>query len=147
MHPKRKKRLILIILMLVGIAIATAAILTALNQNLNLFFPPRDVVEGKAPEGATIRLGGVVKEGSVKRSQESLAVSFIITDYIGEVEVRFEGILPDLFAEGEAAVATGVYQDGIFEASQVLAKHDENYTPPEVEEAMQEHKRAVNYGS
>lgn len=145
MHPARKKRLLLIILMVAGISVATAAIVTAMSQNLNLFFPPRDVAAGLAPENTTFRVGGLVKPGSVSRDQSSLAVNFVIYDMEAEVTVSYEGILPDLFAEDEAAVATGQLTNGVFVATQVLAKHDENYTPPEVADAMSQQAEEGSY--
>lgn len=143
MHPARKRRLYLILALVIGVSIATGLVLKAMTSNINLFYPPRDVVSGKAPENTTIRLGGVVKEGSVHRDSKTLKVDFIVTDGTGDVPVTYEGILPDLFEEGQAAVAVGSLHNGVFEATQVLAKHDENYTPPEVQDAVAEHKRAT----
>ena len=137
MHPKRKQRLILVIFVVVLSSLAIGLTLYALRENLNLFYPPSAIVEGKAPAGKTIRGGGCVVPGSIMRSKDSLQVDFDITDGMAEVRVVFHGILPDLFAEGEAAVVTGMLNsDGIFEADKVLAKHDENYMPPEVSESV-----------
>lgn len=137
MHPVRKQRLwvVLSIVLFSSAAIGLAAY--ALRGNINLFYPPVEVAAGKAPVGAPIRVGGMVVDGSVKRSDDSLDVSFEVTDYQATVEVRFTGILPDLFAEGEGIVASGrLNADGVLQAEDVLAKHDENYMPPEVAEAL-----------
>jgi cytochrome c-type biogenesis protein CcmE len=108
-----------------------------LGQNANYFFTPSQVLQGEAPKNITIRAGGMVVEGSIQRSTDSLDVSFLVTDGLGNLKVSYSGILPDLFAEGEAAIATGkLDNDKVLRASQVLAKHDENYTPPEVADAM-----------
>ena len=133
MHPVRKQRLILIIVGVLATTIAVGLVVYAMRENINLFYPPSKIAAGEVPHNRTIRGGGCVKPGSVSRSKQNLDVSFIITDGLAEVPVIFSGILPDLFAEGEAAVINGKIDDkGIFKADQVLAKHDENYTPPEV---------------
>lgn len=137
MHPKRKKKLILVLLMLTGVGLIVGLVLYALSQNINLFFPPSDIAQGKAPYEKRIRAGGMVREGSVVRSPDSLLVTFVLTDYAHDVTVSYEGILPDLFREGQGIVAQGKLQpNGVFEADEVLAKHDENYMPPEVTEAI-----------
>ncbi len=137
MHPLRKQRL-LIVLFIVGAASAASALLGfALRENINLFYPPADIVAGKAPAGKSIRAGGMVVEGSVQRDPDSLRVRFDVTDYQAKVSVVYEGILPDLFAEGEGVVVAGELDaQGVFQANQVLAKHDENYMPPEVSAAI-----------
>ena len=110
----------------------------ALRDNINLFYPPADVVAGKAPTDRSIRIGGMVVEGSIERSDSELATTFWVTDYEASVSVRYSGILPDLFAEGEGVVAQGTLNDsGILIATQVLAKHDETYMPPEVAAALE----------
>ncbi|HCI02359.1 MAG: cytochrome c maturation protein CcmE [Oceanospirillaceae bacterium] len=137
MHPKRKKKLILVLLMLTGVGLIVGLVLYALSQNINLFFPPSDIAQGKAPYEKRIRAGGMVREGSVVRSPDSLLVTFVLTDYAHDVTVSYEGILPDLFREGQGIVAQGKLQpNGVFVADEVLAKHDENYMPPEVNEAI-----------
>lgn len=137
MNPIRKRRLILILLGLGALGIAATLILTALNENLQHFVSPTDIAEGKAPEpGKRFRLGGVVLEGSVVREQGVLAATFVVTDRFKEQTVRYEGILPDLFREGQSVVATGTLTDGRFDATEVLAKHDENYMPTEVADAI-----------
>jgi cytochrome c-type biogenesis protein CcmE len=137
MHPIRKQRLQIVVLIVIASSLAAWLIAYMLGQNANYFFTPSQVLQGEAPENVTIRAGGMVVEGSIQRSTDSLDVSFLVTDGLGNLKVSYSGILPDLFAEGEAAIATGkLDSDKILYASQVLAKHDENYTPPEVADAM-----------
>jgi len=137
MHPVRKQRLIIVLFIVFGAALAIGLIAFALRENINLFYPPADIAAGKAPVGKQIRAGGMVREGSVDRDPNSLKVEFVVTDYSADVAVVFTGILPDLFAEGEGIVATGVLDaNGVFQASEVLAKHDETYMPPEVQAAV-----------
>lgn len=137
MHPARKQRLMIVLFIVFGTGLAVALAGFALRENINLFFPPSEIVEGKAPVGKKIRAGGMVLEGSVKRDPNSLRVDFVVTDYQSNVAVSYTGILPDLFAEGEGIVATGMLDEqGVFQASEVLAKHDENYMPPEVQSAL-----------
>lgn len=139
MHPVRKQRLFLIGFVLVFSSLAIGLIVFSLRENLNLFYPPQQLVSGSVPLDRDIRAGGCVVPGSVSRDQTSLEVLFRITDGVAEVGVSYQGILPDLFAEGEAVVINGqLHSDGIFEAKEVLAKHDENYMPPEVAEAIAE---------
>ncbi len=154
MHPVRKQRLLLVIFGVAFSSIAIGLIVYAMRANINLFYPPSKIAAGEAPTNRTIRGGGCVKPGSVVRAQDSLDISFILTDGTADVPVVFSGILPDLFAEGEAAVVNGMMNDkGIFKAEQVLAKHDENYTPPEVAEGMKDGVndqaicKELNYGS
>jgi cytochrome c-type biogenesis protein CcmE len=133
MKPARKQRLILIALMVIGAGIATAFALKSFNDNLMYFFSTTDVVAGKAPQDALFRLGGMVVKGSVARPGEDLMVRFKLTDFNKEVTVEYTGILPDLFREGQGIVAHGrLNGQGVFVAEEVLAKHDENYMPPEV---------------
>lgn len=137
MHPIRKQRLQIVLLIVVSSSLAAGLIAYMLGQNANYFFTPSQVLQGEAPENVTIRAGGMVVEGSIERSVDSLDVSFLVTDGLGNLKVSYSGILPDLFAEGEAAIATGKLDaNRVLRASQVLAKHDENYTPPEVADAM-----------
>ncbi|MBX2867131.1 MAG: cytochrome c maturation protein CcmE [Acidiferrobacterales bacterium] len=136
MTPKRKQRLMLVGLLILGVATAATLTLTALQDNINLFFSPTEVKQGKAPEGRTFRLGGMVVDGSVERSATDLNVSFDLTDTAEVVTVKYAGILPDLFREGQGIVTTGSIENGIFVAREVLAKHDENYMPPEVTDAL-----------
>ena len=133
MKPARKRRLILIGLMLAGIGLAAAFALQAFNENLMYFFSTTDVVEGKAPNNALFRLGGMVVKGSVERPGANMLVRFKLSDFSKEVTVEYNGILPDLFREGQGIVAKGKLDGrGVFVAEEVLAKHDENYMPPEV---------------
>jgi len=111
----------------------------ALRENMNLFYPPADIAEGKAPIGTNIRAGGMVKEGSVVKAGDSLKVDFVVTDYAADLAVTYTGILPDLFEEGQGVVVAGKLDaTGLFVAHEVLAKHDENYMPPEVADALKQ---------
>lgn len=133
MKPARKQRLMLIGLMVIGASIATAFALKSFNDNLMYFFSTTDVVEGKAPNDALFRLGGMVVKGSVARPGDGMTARFVLTDFSKEVTVEYTGILPDLFREGQGIVAHGkLNPQGVFIAEEVLAKHDENYMPPEV---------------
>jgi cytochrome c-type biogenesis protein CcmE len=137
MTPLKKQRLILILLMVAGVAIAVTFALKAFNENLMYFFSTTEVVAGKAPEKAKFRLGGMVVEGSIERPGNGLMVRFVLTDYSKQVTVEYTGILPDLFREGQGIVANGrLNKDNVFIAEEVLAKHDENYMPPEVAESL-----------
>lgn len=143
MNPRRKSRLILVILVLAGLGLATALVMYALRSNIDLFYTPGEVINGKGeqqlkPEpGQRLRVGGMVMPGSVKRDPNTLQVSFKLYDAVGVISVSYEGILPDLFREGQGVVAQGVLQDSTHvQAKEVLAKHDEKYTPPEIEDAM-----------
>jgi cytochrome c-type biogenesis protein CcmE len=137
MTPTRKKRLSLIALMLIGVSVGVTFALKALNENIMFFFSPADIQAGKAPENRDFRVGGVVVEGTVGRPGEGLTVEFDLTDNDSVVKVKYTGILPDLFREGQGIVANGrLNASGEFIAAEVLAKHDENYMPSEVMEAM-----------
>lgn len=137
MHPVRRQRLIAVVFIVVVASVAVALLAFALRKNINLFYAPSQIAAGEAPLNTRIRVGGMVVRDSMVRSGNSLDVSFVLTDGPNQLMVAYNGILPDLFAEGEAAVATGQLQaDGTFNATEVLAKHDENYTPPEVADAM-----------
>jgi len=133
----RHKRALIIVGALATLAIAAVLILNALNSNIALYVTPSEVAAGKAPKGQTFRIGGMVKDGSLKRDE--LVVHFIITDLVKEIQVSYKGILPDLFKEGKGAVVQGKLDpDGQFVASEVLAKHDENYMPPEAKHALEQ---------
>ena len=137
MTPARKKRIVLISLMVIGVATATALALKAFNENLMFYFSTTEVKAGKAPENKLFRLGGMVVNGSVKRDSKSLTMNFDLTDNQSLVTVEYTGILPDLFREGQGIIAKGTLDDkGVFIAQEVLAKHDENYMPPEVADSM-----------
>ncbi|MEP4148011.1 MAG: cytochrome c maturation protein CcmE [Halioglobus sp.] len=139
MHPVRKQRLYLVLFIVLFSSAAIGLVAYALRGNINLFFPPAEVAKGEAPIGQPIRVGGMVVDGSVERSDDSLVVRFELTDFKAAVPVVYEGILPDLFDEGQGAVASGeLGEDGVLRASEVLAKHDENYMPPEVADALEQ---------
>ena len=138
MHPIRKKRLTIVLFLLVGLGIAVGLTPYALRQNINLFYDPTQISAGEAPVDVRIRAGGMVEEGSVLRDPDSLMVEFKVTDFNASVPIQYTGILPDLFAEGQGVVAMGrLDSNGRFVADQVLAKHDENYMPPEVADALE----------
>ena len=152
MTPKRKQRLILVGVMLGGVAVAVAFGVNAFKENIMLFHSPSDVAAGAIVPGKPFRIGGMVVEGSVQRSSEDLAVRFELTDHAQSVPVSFTGILPDLFREGQGIVALGALDaGGTFSATEVLAKHDENYMPPEVADALERAGKmpgtAANYNS
>ena len=145
MNPRRKSRLYLAIVVLIGIGLTATLVLYALRSNIDLFYTPGEILQGKGerhekPEiGQRLRIGGMVMPGSVKRDDKTLEMSFKVYDARGAVTVTYTGILPDLFREGQGVVAQGVFAAGnTINAKEVLAKHDENYTPPEVKEAMKE---------
>ena len=139
MHPVRRKRLTVILLLIFGIGLAVSLTLYALQQNINLFFSPSQISAGEAPLGRTIRIGGLVVEGSVERDPKTLQVRFDLTDTQANIKVYYEGILPDLFREGQGIIARGVLVDtNTVQAEEVLAKHDENYMPPEVAESLKQ---------
>ncbi len=136
----RRKRIAFVLVGVVSIAVATAFILNAFKSNLVFFFSPSDVLEGKAPSQSVFRIGGLVEVGSVERQADGLTVVFKVTDLSQRIEVEYTGILPDLFSEGQGVVAEGRLGTGNrFIASRVLAKHDENYMPPEVAESLAGH--------
>ncbi len=141
----RHKRLLLILAGLVILGAVAALVLNAFQSNLVFFFSPTQVAAGEAPKGKAFRIGGMVKEGSIRREADGVTLSFVVTDTEKDMAVRYKGILPDLFKEGKGAVAQGkIGDDGIFVASEVLAKHDENYMPPEAAQAVGEaHARAL----
>ncbi|MGQ6547702.1 cytochrome c maturation protein CcmE [Serratia fonticola] len=148
MNPRRKSRLYLVIVVLIGVALTATLMLYALRSNIDLFYTPSEILQGKGekhekPEvGQRLRIGGMVMPGSVKRDQQSLQVSFKVYDAHGAIEVTYNGILPDLFREGQGVVAQGVLGEGnVVNAREVLAKHDEKYTPPEVADAMKENHK------
>ena len=141
MTPLRRQRFILVGLLVLGVSVALGLALLALKENINLFFSPTQVKAGEAPQQASFRLGGMVVEGSVRRPDADLSVEFVLTDTVEQVTVTYKGFLPDLFREGQGIVAQGVLNsNGVFEAKQVLAKHDENYMPPEVADALKKAK-------
>jgi len=140
MKEQRRNRLLLILFLLAGVGVATRFVLLALNENINLFYSPGQIVDGEAPVDRVIRAGGMVVNGSVLRSDTDLGVRFAISDLReSEVTVQYTGILPDLFREGQGIIARGqLNNEGIFLAEEILAKHDENYMPPEVADVVAE---------
>jgi len=134
----RRQRLLLIGAVVAGVAVSVAFALVAFRENVLFFFSPSEVVAGQAPVERGFRLGGMVAEGSVERDEGSLTVAFVVTDFANSIPVHYTGVLPDLFGEGQGVVARGrLTADGSFHAEEVLAKHDENYMPPEVAEALE----------
>ncbi len=139
MHPKRKKRLIGVAVILIGVGSAAAVATWSLCQNINAFHTPGDAEIAMIPAGRTFRIGGLVEPGSVERASDGLTVKFRVTDGDGVMQIAFDGILPDLFREGQGIIARGALDEQqVFQATEVLAKHDENYMPPEVAEALAE---------
>ena len=133
MNPLRKQRLYALIAVLIGSLLATWLVVSALSENMNLFYSPSEILEVDIDENVLIRAGGMVKQGSIEKSKDSLNVRFTVTDYQNELIINYQGILPDLFDENAGVVVRGnLKNDGTFKAIEVLAKHDENYMPPEV---------------
>ena len=136
---RRQQRMTLVALLVLGLAAAAGLMIKAFEQNLLHFYTPTQVAAGMAEEAQRFRLGGMVKTGSVQRAEESLAVAFVLEDCEASLPVSYTGLLPDLFREGQGIVAHGqLNSDGIFVADEVLAKHDENYMPPELAESLQD---------
>ena len=139
----RHRRLLFIAAGLGAIAIATALVLNAFRSNLVFFFSPSQIAAGEAPKDRAFRVGGLVEAGSVRRQGDGITVQFVVTDTARSVPVVYKGILPDLFREGKGVVAEGrLGTDGVFRAEQVLAKHDENYMPPEAAHALEQAQKA-----
>lgn len=146
MNPARKKRLFIVLAIVLGVGLAAVLALSALQQNLNLFYTPSQIAQGEVPPATRIRAGGLVEKGSLSRDPTSLAVSFCITDGLQTVTVQYQGILPDLFREGQGIVALGhVSANGTLHADEILAKHDENYMPLEVGQALQQNGLLKHY--
>ncbi len=137
----RHKRMAFIFAGLAGLAVAAGLVLNALNSNLALYISPSEVLAGDAPKDQTFRLGGMVVEDSLKREDDGLTVHFGVSDNANTLPVVFTGILPDLFEEGQGVVAQGRMENGVFVATEVLAKHDENYMPPQVADMLEEGDR------
>jgi len=141
----RHKRIAMVAGGLTALAAAAALILTAFQQNLVFFFTPSQVAANEAPQGRTFRIGGLVETGSVKRQPDGVTVRFVVTDTAKSIPVFYRGVLPDLFREGKGVVAQGrIGADGMFQASEVLAKHDENYMPPEAADAVKRARETAN---
>jgi cytochrome c-type biogenesis protein CcmE len=133
----RQKRFMFIAVAVAGLSLAVGLVLYALRGNVNLYFTPTQVFKNEVPQGRSFRIGGLVEEGSVKRDKDGLTTNFVITDTNNKIPVIYKGILPDLFKEGKGVVAQGkVEPDGVMHAEEVLAKHDENYMPPEAADAI-----------
>ncbi|MES1982876.1 MAG: cytochrome c maturation protein CcmE [Pseudomonadota bacterium] len=140
MKPRQKKFMYIIVALAI-LGIIVGLVLYALKNNVSLFYTPTQVFNNEAPRGHNFRIGGLVEEGSVKREQDGLTVHFIVTDTARSMPVVYKGILPDLFKEGKGVVAQGKLQpDNVFRAEEVLAKHDENYMPPEAAHALEQAK-------
>lgn len=138
MHPLRRKRLGIVLFIVIGASLAAGLVFWALSDNMNFFYAPTQIANGEAPQGRTIRVGGLVVPGSLRRDASGLDIEFTVTDNQSRTVVRYTGILPDLFAEGQGIVAVGELQPDLhFRAAQVLAKHDENYMPPEAADALE----------
>ena len=139
----RYKRIALIAAGLAALGVAAALVLNAFNSNLVFFFSPSQVVANEAPRGKTFRIGGMVEAASLKRGSDGLTVRFRVTDTVQTIDVVYTGILPDLFKEGKGVVAQGrLGNDGVFQATEVLAKHDENYMPPDAQHAIEQAQKA-----
>jgi cytochrome c-type biogenesis protein CcmE len=139
MHPTRKRRMIGVLVILAGVSIAAAVTIYSLGQNMLFFVSPSDIETNHLPLGREFRLGGLVEVGSLTRAADGLAVEFSVTDGVDSVTVNYDGILPDLFREGRGVIVRGQLETReLFVAREVLAKHDENYMPPEVAEALEE---------
>ena len=140
----RQKRMATVAAILVGVGIATAFALQAFQKNLLYYYSPTQILAGEAPASRSIRVGGLVQDGSVQRAPGSLEVRFTLTDYANTIGVSYTGVLPDLFREGQGIIARGrLAGDGMFVAEEVLAKHDENYMPPEVKDSLKPHADAA----
>jgi cytochrome c-type biogenesis protein CcmE len=136
MNPVRKRRLLFVVLLLLAAGVAAVFISMALQENINYMYSPSEVRNGKASDTKRFRLGGVVCEGSIARTDGTLDVRFKVTDGVRYVPVQFNGILPDMFKEGTSVITSGQMQNGVFRATEVLAKHDETYMPAEVAKTM-----------
>jgi cytochrome c-type biogenesis protein CcmE len=140
----RRKRMITVAVILVGVGIATTFAMKAFQKNLLYYYSPSQIKSGEAPANRTFRVGGLVENGSLKRVPGSLEVHFTLTDYAQQMVVSYTGVLPDLFREGQGVIARGKLEpDGSFKAEEVLAKHDENYMPPEVKQSLKPHAAAA----
>jgi len=139
MNPIRKQRIYALIAIVVGSILAVYLVVTALSKNLNLFYSPTDLLNNDLSPETLIRAGGMVREGSIKRSDNSLSIEFVVTDFKNDLKIKYSGILPDLFSEKAGVVVQGYLEkEGTFRAIEVLAKHDENYMPPEVAKLMEQ---------
>ena len=141
MHPIRKQRLYVVLSILLGTAVAAFLVFKGLSENINLFYSPSDLKKEKISVDNQIRVGGMVKKDSINKENNSLRTSFVITDFEEDLLITYEGILPDLFSEEAGIVAKGkINEEVTFIANEVLAKHDENYMPPEVAKTLKDKK-------
>ena len=140
----RQKRMVTVVAILAGVGIATTFALKAFNQNLLYYYSPSQIAKGEAPSNRSFRVGGLVQNNSLHRQPGSLEVTFVVTDFQKEIPVSYTGVLPDLFREGQGIIARGKLQGNHFVAEEVLAKHDENYMPPEVKDSLKGHMDAAN---
>ncbi|HWK54237.1 MAG TPA: cytochrome c maturation protein CcmE [Hyphomicrobiales bacterium] len=151
MRAIRRQKLMIVLFILLGSAVAVGLVLVAFNQGLNVFFTPSEIAEGRVPAHQNIRIGGMVKDGSLMRDGlEGTRIEFVTTDFNAEIPVAYDGVLPDLFREGQGVVAEGfIDENGVFQARQILAKHDENYMSAEVKNALEaaERKQAEAAGA
>ena len=139
MNPIRKQRIYALVAIIAGSILAVYLVVSALSKNLNLFYSPTDLLNNDLSPETLIRAGGMVREGSIKRSETSLSIEFVVTDFKNDLTIKYSGILPDLFSEEAGVVVQGYLdKEGTFRAIEVLAKHDENYMPPEVAKLMEE---------
>ena len=139
MNPQRKQRMYALIAIVGGSILAVFLVVSALSKNLNLFYSPTDLLNNDLSPDTLIRAGGMVREGSIKRSNNSLNIQFVVTDFKNDLTIHYSGILPDLFSEKAGVVVQGYLErEGYFRAIEVLAKHDENYMPPEVAKLMEQ---------
>ncbi len=146
MTPTRKKRLMAVILILLGVSTAAALILTAFEENILFYKSPTEIAQGDYPKARNFRVGGMVKPGSIIKSQTSLDVEFVVTDYAKDITVKYTGLLPDLFRDDQGMIAIGQLDtNGIFQAEEILAKHDESYMPPEVAASLKNKKPTKGY--
>jgi cytochrome c-type biogenesis protein CcmE len=143
MTPTRKKRLMAVTLILLGVGVAAALMLTAFKENIQFYKSPTEIAAGDFPKQRTFRAGGMVKTGSIIKATDSLDVKFAVTDYEKDLEIHYSGLLPDLFRDDQGVIVTGKLDEkGVFQAEEILAKHDENYMPPEVADSLKnKHKK------
>lgn len=142
MHPVRRRKLLIILAVLLLLTLACGLVLYALRQNISLFYTPTQIVQGKAPKQHRIRVGGMVVKDSILRNANGLDVTFKLSDFAETIQVTYHGILPDLFRDEQGVVVQGMLAaDAIFQATEVLAKHDENYMPPEVKASLRPQER------
>ena len=134
----RQKRMMLVASIVIGVGIAAALAMQAFRNNVMFFFDPTQIAAGEAPQGERFRMGGMVEKGSVVKTEGTLDIQFLVTDFKHTVPVKYSGILPDLFREGQGVVAHGRLQNGTFVADEILAKHDEKYMPPEVAKSLKD---------